>query len=553
MSEPSETPDTDSEPDPAFPCLDATELAAVAACGHTERIAAGATLFRTGDDPLDCFVVLDGAIGIFDRTGSVERQLTTHWKGGFTGDIGLLAGRPALADARALVDSEVVRLDAAQLRHLLVVSPAIGEKWMPALIRRRALLLARGHEGWHVFGRGDDPATLRSCEFLYRNGVPHRWRDLATAEARAELAQLHPNGQSALPVVSMASTSLLAGPSLADLGKVTGVLRPVPTGRFDVVIIGAGPAGLGAAVYAASEGLRALVVDSLGPGGQAGSSSRIENYAGFPEGISGRDLALRSYIQALKFGATFAVPHSVTAMHTNADGEHVLALDDGSEIVARAVIVATGVSYRHLPVPGLAEFAGAGVYYAATQMEAMRCRDQPLHIIGAGNSAGQAAMYLSRFTDRVNLVVRGDNLYASMSDYLADRIMANPRIKLRLRCELRQVSGTRTVEKVSLEDSARGTRNDAPSGGVFIFIGAVPATRFLGEEVARDASGFLLTGFNLPAGAWSRKGRAPLPLETSVPGLLAAGDCRATSTKRVAFAVGDGALAVTCLHELFGT
>jgi thioredoxin reductase (NADPH) len=482
---PSLDPKNNSDAELAFPRLDPIELKAAADCGKTEHILAGGILFRTGDDPLDCFVIVIGAVGIFDRTGATERQVATHEAGGFTGDIGLLAGRPALAEARALVDSEVVRLDAAQLRHLLVVSPAIGEKWMPALIRRRALLLARGHEGLHVFGRGDDPATLRACEFLYRNGVPHSWRDLATPEARTELAQLHPNGQPALPVVSMASKSLLAGPSLADLGRVTGVLRPLPSGRFDVVIIGAGPAGLGAAVYAASEGLRALVVDSLGPGGQAGSSSRIENYAGFPEGISGRDLALRSYIQALKFGATFAVPHSVTAMHTKADGEHVLALDDGSEVIARAVIVATGVSYRHLPVPGLAEFAGAGVYYAATQMEAIRCRDQTLHIIGAGNSAGQAAMYLSRFTDHVNLVVRGDNLYASMSDYLADRIVANPHVQLRLRCELRQVSGKRSVETVSLEDSARGTQIDEPSGGVFIFIGAVPATRFLGQEVAR--------------------------------------------------------------------
>ncbi len=544
---------TQADEDPAFPCLDAAELASVAACGNTEHVAEGATIFRTGDDPLDCFVVIAGAIGIFDRTGAVERQLTTHTMGGFTGDIGLLAGRPALADARALVESKVVRLDAAQLRHLLLVSPAIGEKWVPALIRRRALLLARGHEGWHVFGHGDDPATLRACEFLHRNGVPHTWRDLATTEAAADLVRLCPNSPAALPAMAMAGASLLEGPSLAELGRITGVLRPLPPGRFDVVIVGAGPAGLGAAVYAASEGLRTLVIDPLGPGGQAGTSSRIENYAGFPEGISGRDLALRSYVQALKFGASFAVPHQVASARTLTNGEHVLVLDDGAEIASRAVIIATGVSYRNLPVPGLAQFAGAGVYYAATQMEAMRCRDQSLHVIGAGNSAGQAAMYLSRFTDRVNLVVRGDNLYASMSDYLADRIMANPRVQLRLRCELRAVIGTHAVESITLEDTAHGVRQDEASGGVFVFIGAAPVTRFLGEEVASDTAGFLLTGASIPDGKWPRKDRPPLPLETSVPGLLAAGDCRAGSTKRVAFAVGDGALAVTCLHELFGT
>ncbi|MBC8010616.1 MAG: FAD-dependent oxidoreductase [Burkholderiales bacterium] len=539
--------------DPAFPVLDARELASASACGRTEKVAAGTALFVTGDLPLDCFVVVSGALGVFDRSGAFERQLSTHGPGGFTGEIGLLAGRPALADGRALVDCEIIRLDADQLRRLLVVDPAIGEKWIPALLRRRVLMLERGHEGLHVFGACDDPATLRACEFLFRNGVPHLWRDLDEANAREELARLHPAGAPELPFISMGDTPLLAAPSLEALGRMTGVLRPLPTGRFDVVIIGAGPSGLGAAVYAASEGLRALVVDPLGPGGQAGSSSRIENYAGFPEGISGRDLALRSYLQALKFGASFAVPHAVAAVRPGRDGTHEVVLADGSLIATRAVIVATGVSYRFLPVPGLAEFAGAGVYYAATQMEALRCRDKPVHVIGAGNSAGQAAMFLSRFTDRVNLVVRGDNIYASMSDYLADRVVANPRIQLRLRHEVRAVGGGHALESVTLEDTARGEIREEPSGGVFVFIGAVPATKFLGPEVARDAAGFLLTGVDLPAGTWPLAGHAPLPLETSVPGILAAGDCRAASTKRVAFAVGDGALAVTCLHDLFGT
>ncbi len=540
--------------DPAHPLLDSAELAAAAACGRTESFAAGATLFRTGDTPLDCFVVVRGEIGIFDLTGETERQITTHGPGGFTGEIGLIVGRPALADARALSATEVIRLDADQLRHLLVINPAIGEKWVPALLRRRALLIERGHEGLHVFGPAEDPATLCACEFLFRNGVPHRWRDLAHADARAELARLQPAAPPALPFISRGPTPLLAAPSLAELGRLTGVLRPLPPGRFDVVIIGAGPAGLGAAVYAASEGKRTLVIDPLGPGGQAGTSSRIENYAGFPEGISGRDLALRSYVQALKFGAHFAVPHAVASTRTCADGTHEVVLADGTVVPTRAVIVTTGVTYRHLPVPGLAQFTGAGVYYAATQIEALRCRDEPVHVIGAGNSAGQAAMYLSRFARCVNLVVRGGNIYDSMSDYLADRVVANPRVHLRLRTELRAVDGeAHALRTVTLEDTARATRHTEPSGGVFVFIGATPATRFLPPEVARDDHGFLFTGPDIPAGLWPLTERAPLPLETSVPGLLAAGDCRATSTKRVAAAVGDGALAVTCLHELFGT
>jgi len=342
----------------------------------------------------------------------------------------------------------------------------------------------------------------------------------------------------------------LEGPSLDDLGHATGVLQPIPTGRFDVVIIGAGPAGLGAAVYAASEGLRTLVVDLLGPGGQAGSSSRIENYAGFPEGISGRDLALRTYVQALKFGAVFAVPRSVKGLLPGAS-EHAVILSDGSRIVTRAALVSTGVSYRQFQVPGLAALAGVGVYYAATQMEAVRCRNRPVHIIGAGNSAGQAAMYLSQFTDRVDLIVRGHDIYSSMSDYLADRIVSNPKVRVRLHCELRKVGGERLLETVTIEETKTGIRSEEASGGVFVFIGAVPATAFLGTEVTRNPDGFIYTGANIPPGAWSRTDRQPLPLETSVPGLLAAGDCRVGSTKRVAFAVGDGALAVTCIHDLF--
>jgi thioredoxin reductase (NADPH) len=548
---------TASEPesdfDPAFPRLDAAELAVAAGFGSTERVAAGAALFRTGEVPVDSFIVISGAVGIIDRSGATERHIVTHTPGNFTGEIGMLAGRPSLTDAVASVDSEVVRLDAAQLRHLLAVNPLIGEKWVTALIRRRALIDAGGREGLHVFGRADDPATLRVSEFLYRNGVPFRWRDLAAEDARAELARLQPDGPPSLPMVSLGPSIVFAAPSLEDLGRTTGVLRPIPTGRFDVVIVGAGPAGLGAAVYASSEGIRTLVIDSLGPGGQAGSSSRIENYAGFPEGISGRDLALKAYIQALKFGANFSVPRTVTAIRTAADDELAIALSDGSTVATRAAVVSTGVSYRHFQVPGLAQLAGIGVYYAATQMEAIRCRGRPVHIIGAGNSAGQAAMYLSKFTDRVNLIVRGDDLYSSMSDYLADRVACNSRVQVRLHSELRKVRGTQSLEAVTIEETKGRVLSEEASGGVFVFIGAIPATGFLGTEVARDPDGFILTGADIPASAWPRTDRPPLPLETSVPGLLAAGDCRAASTKRVAFAIGDGALAVTCLHELFGT
>jgi thioredoxin reductase (NADPH) len=542
---------SDWGPDRAFPILDSEELEAACQCGRVLDVKGGDVLFKTGDSPLDCFVVVSGAIAILDRSRGIERELAVHRPGSFTGDIGMLAGRPALADARAVGDSKVVRLDTGQIRCLWLIKPSVGEKWVPALIVRRRLLLERGHEGFHVLGQNDDPATLAACEFLYRNGVPHLRRDASGDEGREELNRLFPGGAPGLPIIARNSAPLASAPSLADLGELTGVLRPLPKKLLDVVIIGAGPAGLGAAVYAASEGLGTLVVDPLGPGGQAGGSSRIENYTGFPEGISGRDLALRGYIQALKFGAQFAVPRSVSAVRRGADGCYDIGFAGGEGVRARAVIIATGVSYRQLPVPRLSSYVGAGVFYAATQMEAVLCRDQPVHIVGAGNSAGQAAMYLSRFTEHVNLVVRGSDLNSSMSSYLSERIAANPRVRVRLGCELRSVGGERRLESVTLEDKGRGTRVDEPSRGVFVFIGAVPATQFLGPEVARDTYGFLLTGPNIPEALWPLAERPPLPLESSSPGLLAAGDCRAGSTKRVAFAVGDGALAATCLDDLF--
>jgi thioredoxin reductase (NADPH) len=537
---------------PLSPLLDADELAAATACGRIESWVSGATIFRTGD-PLDAFVIRSGRVAVIDVSGPAPRELAVHGPGAFTGEIGLLAGRPALADAIALEDVMLVRLDAEALRRLLILCPGIGEKWIPAMLARRARMLELGYEGLRVCGPRDHPATLRACEFLHRNGVPHTWCDAATPAAAATLAPLGP-APLAFPVVLSANASPLVAPTLRQLALLTGVSRPLARRDFDVVIIGAGPAGLGAAVYAASEGMRTLVLDGLGPGGQAGSSSRIENYAGFPEGLSGHDLAERSHLQALKFGAEFAVPATVTALHALPDGTHRVELADDAPITARAVILAAGVTYRNLGVPGLAAFQGAGVYYSATQVEATLCRDRPVHVIGAGNSAGQAAMYLSRFTDRVHLVMRGARLHDSMSDYLADRVVANPRIRLRPRTELRAVAGDHALQTVTLEDTSTSTSAAEPSGGVFVFIGATPCTTFLGPAFARDPDGYLLTGAALVATRnWSLDTRAPLPLETSVPGVLAAGDCRAASTKRVAFAVGDGALAITCLHDLFGT
>ncbi len=330
--------------------------------------------------------------------------------------------------------------------------------------------------------------------------------------------------------------------------------RHISNGVIDTVIIGSGPAGLSAAVYAASEGLRALVLDLIGPGGQAGASSRIENYPGFPAGLSGRELGWRMYLQALKFGATFSAPVQVTALRRLADGLHEVVTAGGEIVRTKTVVISTGIAYRSMDVKGLEALHGSGVFYSATQVEAQLCRSRPVHVIGAGNSAGQAAMYLSKFAERVYLIVRGNDLNKNMSDYLTERVQAHSRIQIMLNHELREVEGSTALEKVTVENTATGTTIVQESGGVFIFIGATPCTGFVGDHIRKDENGFILTGAEtVGTGAWPLSDRVPCPLESSSPGVFAAGDCRSRTTKRVAFAVGDGALAVTCIHDFLGT
>jgi thioredoxin reductase (NADPH) len=534
----------------AYPRLTAEEMAAGLACGTAETYPAGWSLYETGQRPVDCFIVVRGAVEIIDTSIEPQRMIATLGAGHIIGSIEIFAGRPAVAGVRTSEPTEVIRLTAAEVRRLLVQSGTLGEKWITAFMRRHLLIESLGFEGLRVYGAASDLATLRVRQFLHRNGVLHHWWDPSDPSAPALPAT---GGERRFPVVAWAGDVWLENPSLAEIARRVGVQREIPEGLFDTVIVGSGPAGLAAAVYAASEGLRTLVIDPVGPGGQAGTSSRIENYAGFPAGISGRDLALRAYVQALKFGAIFAVPVAVRRLHSRGEDRHEIVTDDGVTVQTRSVILATGVTYRDLAVEGLADFRGAGVYHSATQVEALLCTDRPVHVIGAGNSAGQAAMFLSKVSPEVNLVVRGGNLRKSMSAYLSERVAANPRIRVRLHTELRAVEGAERLEAVRLENTATGESTREESGGIFILIGAVPSTDFLGSAIALDANGFVLAGAQVSAsGDWALE-RAPLPLETSSPGIFVAGDCRSHKVKRVAAAVGDGALAATCVTELLGT
>lgn len=537
----------------AFPILEAGELANARECGTTEFHQRGSTLFESGDLGVDFFVVVGGCIEVLDTSRDEERIIVRQGAGSMLGDINLFVGRRAVATAKVVEDAEVIRLTVEQVRHLLVRAGQLSEKWITAFLSRRELMDRIGFEGLRVIGDPDDPAALRLREFMHRNGIPHRWIDITDSKNATTLAALEPAGD-AFPAVAWRNHVVLRNPSLRELAIHTGVAQPIVDERFDTVIIGSGPAGLGAGVYSASEGLRTLILDRVGPGGQAGSSSRIENFVGFPSGISGRDLAMRSYVQSLKFGAVFSAPVGVTGIRRGDDGILTISTDAESAIRTRTAIIATGVSYRSLGVRGLDELRGSGIHYAATQVEALLCGSGPVHIIGAGNSAGQAAMYLSRFSEQVNLVVRGGDLRKSMSSYLAERVEVNPRIHLRLFHELRAIEGITRLEKVHLEDTSTGQTSVETSAGIFIFIGATPCTGFLGSDFCKDESGFLMTGADTVAcGAWPLKDRQPCALETSMPGVFAAGDCRSRTTKRVAFAVGDGAMAITCVHDYLGT
>jgi thioredoxin reductase (NADPH) len=537
----------------AFPELDASEMEAVRPAGRAQTYEVGERLYSCGDRPVDCFVIVSGEVEVIDASGDEQRIILELGPDHFTGEITVLTGRASLVTCRARTRCEAIRLNAEQTRRVMITCPSLGEKWLPALIRRREILEELQVQGLRIYGERSDPATLVLRDFLHRNGIVHRWLDTSDPVVGKTAASLGPEPLH-YPLVVCSRHLLHQNPSIPELAAYTGIFNEIPETLWDLVIIGSGPSGLGAAVYAASEGLRTLVVDSVGPGGQAGSSARIENYAGFPAGLSGHDLAQRTYLQALKFGATFSAPRLVQQMTRRDNGTHAVTMGDGAVFETKTLLISTGVSYRTLGVRGLNRLRGCGIYYAATQIEATLCENRPVHIIGAGNSAGQAAMYLSKFSNPVNLVVRGADLHKSMSSYLAERVESNPRIHIRLNTELRGVEGTASLEKVQLENTATGEQTWENSCAAFIFIGATPCTDFVGDEILKDEKGYIVTGREiLEKGKWPLPKRAPLPLETSSPGVFASGDCRSKTTKRVAFAVGDGALAVTCVHDLLGT
>jgi thioredoxin reductase (NADPH) len=533
----------------AFPHLTAAELAVVKRLARPCDYADGGIIFRAGQPDIDLYIVESGGMEIRNPADG-NRVITVHEPGHFSGDIDVLTGRPVLVTAVAKGQTRLLCVPNGQLRTLLNRVPSLGEKLIIAFTRRRELLAQLGGLGLRVFGPGRCRATSTVREFLYKNFVPFMWFDTETEAGRRELPRLA-SPQKA-PVIECGNGRMLVNPSLQELASEAGIWHHCPTQGVDFAIVGAGPAGLTAAVYASSEGLSTLLLDQLGPGGQAGASSRIENFIGFPAGLSGADLATRGVLQMLKFGARMVAPVTVqklTPARSQGD-RHVLHLDCGAEIRCRALLLALGVRWRHLAADGASRFAGAGIFYACTQVEADLFDSQDVAVVGGGNSAGQAVMFLAECcpSRKVHLLVRR-TLGPGMSEYLAERIRAASNVTVHEQSEIEALHGGRHLEAIDLRNN--GATAQLPCAAVFVFIGAEPAAEWLPAEIARDAKGFVLTGADvMSSGLWPRSDREPCPLETSLPGVLAAGDIRAGSVKRVGFAVGDGSLAVACAHRL---
>jgi thioredoxin reductase (NADPH) len=545
------------ESDVIFPRLDAAQLATMAAAGRTEKLSTGQILFSPGDLDFDLIVVRSGCVEILDDAGSEsERVLVSYGARQFIGELNLITMEPALLTARVAEEGEGIFVSREALRGVISRDTRLGDMIMNALVSRRATII-EAESGARLIGHGGDPATRELREFLTRNRVPHRFIDLDGSDMAASPVDGRPLAADDLPML-VSGKRIMRAPTILEAATALNLRAPNKTAKkaWDTLIVGGGPGGLGAAVYAATEGLSTIMIDSVALGGQASTSSRIENYLGFPAGISGSDLAERAIAQARRFGLRTAVPERALSLNSE-DGRYVVALDSGDELAARTVVLATGAAYRQLPVDGCERLNGAGVFYAATLVESRMCGSGSVAVVGGGNSAGQAAIFLSGTAERVSLLLRGGDLGASMSNYLVEQIEAIENIDVLLHTEVREIHGETNLGGLTVEESRGGERRDLDVGGLFIFIGADPCTEWLDGQLAKDDDGFLLTGGDLEVSHLDvdpiNGGRPAMPLETSLPGVFAVGDGRTGSIKRVASAVGEGSMSVRLVHQYLST
>jgi thioredoxin reductase (NADPH) len=533
----------------AFPKLSEDEVECLAGLAKVCSFEDGETIFRAGQRDLPFYVVESGEIAIVDESHAEPNTIVVHGPREFTGDVSLLTDRPAVVSAYAKGACRAYCVSQVELRRVIQEIPDLSDKLLEAFQTRRIMLERSGFVGVRLFGHLGDPDVTVIREFFDKNKVPHTWIDAGEADGRAALKSLGVESDQ-LPFVACNRGTRAPRPTVTRLAECLGLKRPIRTEPFDLVIVGAGPAGLAAAVYGASEGLATIVLDRFGPGGQAGTSSRIENYMGFPAGLTGADLANRGYLQALKFGAELVAPVEVRSM-TCEDRMHRLVLDDGQVVRGRTVLIATGATYLRLPVDGCERWDGAGIFYSCTSVHARSCRSGRAAVVGGGNSAGQAVMFLADHTAGATLLLRGDNLRKSMSDYLARRIERHPKIEVIRNVEVDAIKGDGTISGLQLRHVRAGGSRNLDCSALFVFIGAEPRTGWMPPSIALDSKGFILTGADAAkSDRWPLTDREPCVVESTCPGVFAAGDVRSGTTKRVAFAVGDGALAVTCAHRV---
>jgi thioredoxin reductase (NADPH) len=522
--------------------------------GHTRKTEVGDVLFRAGDTRNDFIVVLEGEVKVGDDFAGELRTIGVFHESRFLGELNMLTGQAMYLTGVVSEAGEVLSIPRERLKEVVTEEPNISDVILKAFLARRSYMVRTGL-GLRIIGSRHSADAARLREVAARNRVPHVWIELEEdPEAEALLERLGAK-PSETPVTVWQGEDVLKNPTNLEFARATGLEVAAPLQRtYDLVVVGAGPAGLGASVYGASEGLSTLALESVALGGQAGTSSRIENYPGFPAGLSGFELASRILVQADKFGAHTAVPQEAIGLQRREDGRFLIELSAGGEVTARSVIVASGARYRRLDAAGLERFEGESVHYAATEAEALRCEGEEVAVIGGGNSAGQAALFLAGRTRRVYLLIRGDDLGKSMSRYLVDRITNAGNIDLLANTEVRELLGEDRLDGVVVGDNRSGARRALRVRALFAFIGAEANTGWLKGAVELDERGFVLTGRELDGSAfdedpWRELSREPFLLETSMPGIFAAGDVRSGSTKRCASAVGEGAMAVRLVHQ----
>ena len=539
----------------AFPKLDDHQLSLLEPLGKRRVLSRGELVFKAGQRDLGLTIVLRGEIEVFELRDGTEQILATAHERGFIGDVAMLQGTSALANARiSSPEAEILEVPAAELRRALAELPGVSATIVNALImRRRRLGRDREFAGLRVLATRGAREGHQLDDFLDKNHIPHRLVEFESEQGQALSKRLHLTTRD-LPALITAAGAPLRRPSLREVAQVAGLLRPLALENeteitSDLTIVGAGPAGLAAAVYAASEGLKTVVLESYAPGGQAGSSSLIENFFGFPTGISGGDLTWLAQLQAYRFGAKFSTPSQALSLNYGDDDKEYracLQIEGCSAVLrAKSVLIATGADYRRLDAEGREQFEGMGLYYAATALEGQICRGETVIVAGSGNSAGQAAMFLADGAAKVLLVMRGDDLSKNMSSYLSRRVEARENIEILFHTQIRKMVGNKMLEEAELENTQTSERRVVRTPAIFSMIGANPCTEWLPIEIERDEKGFIKTGSVVAnAPAWKENKRQPSPLETSLPNIFAAGDVRSGSVKRCAAAVGEGGMAV---------